>query len=191
MTAPALQYETCHAGAGLLKLAPVFWGLPRTAALLLGYLIEVQELEDAIFSFLNGIDVDTCGRFALEGLAKIVGEKRRPENTDTLRIFVKGKITVNRSDGTPPALAAVILSLTSGEVQVIDGYDEFRVLQITPPDPVDADAAAEMLDAAVQGGAKACWLTNAGAGGCARPGYGTAPDDTRRRGFVPRSDYHG
>jgi len=176
---------------GLLKLCPVFWGLPRTAALLLGYLQEVQALEDAIFSYLDGIDVDTCGRFALEGLAKIVVETRRPASTDTLRIFVKGKIAVNHSDGTPDTLAAVILSLTAGTVQVIDGYDEFRVLQITLPDPVDADAAAELLDAAVQGGAKACWLTNAGAGGCARPGYGTAPDDTRRRGLVPRSDYHG
>jgi hypothetical protein len=185
-----LEREPCVQGVGLLKLCPVFWGLPRTAALLLGYLQEVQDLEDAIFSYLDGIDVDTCGRFALEGLAKIVGETRRP-STDALRIFVKGKISANRSDGTPSALAAVILSLTSGAVQVIDGYDEFRVLQITLPDPVDADAAAELLDTSVQGGAKACWLTNAGSGGCARPSYGTTPDDTRRRGLVPRSDYHG
>jgi hypothetical protein len=186
-----LEHEPCYEGVGLLKLVPAFWGKPRIAALLLGYLQEVQALEDAIFSVLDGLDVDTCGRFALEGLAKIVGEPSRPENTDTLRILVKGRIAVNRSDGTPWPLARVIFSLTSGAVQVISGYDEFRVLQITLPDPVDADAAASLLDAAVQGGAKACWLTNAGAGGCARPGYGETPDSTRRRGTVPRSRYHG
>jgi hypothetical protein len=179
-------------GSGLLKLVPPFWGKPRIAALLLGYLQEVQTLEDAIWSVVTGLDADTCGRFALEGLAKIVGEPSRPASTDTLRTLVKGRIAVNKSDGTPSAIAAVIALLTSGTVQVIDSLEEVRVLQLTLPNPDDSDAAAGLLDDACDGGTKGCWLTNAGSGGCARPDYGdTTPDNTRRRGFVPRSNYHG
>ncbi|MFA5401389.1 MAG: hypothetical protein WC359_13150 [Dehalococcoidia bacterium] len=187
-----LQQNTTHMGAGLLKLVPPFWGKPRIAALLLGYLQEIQTLEDAIWSVATGLDVDTCGRFALEGLAKIVDEPRRPASTDTLRTLVKGRITVNKSDGTPDAIATVIALLTSGTVRVLDSLEEVRVLQLTLPNPDDIDAAVGLLDDACRGGVHVCWLTNAGTGGCARPNYGdTTPDNTRRRGLVPRSNYHG
>lgn len=188
-----MQYLNNHQATGLLKLVPPYWGKPRIAALLLGYLREVQALEDAIWSFVGGIDVETCARYALEGLAKIVGERARPANTETLRTLVRGRIAVNASDTTPPAIDAVIGVLTSGTVHVLDeGPREVRVLQLTTPNPDDPDAAADLLDAACAGGTKGCWITNAGAGGCARPGYGDAtPDRTRRRGLVPRSNYHG
>jgi hypothetical protein len=186
----ALQHLESH-NAGILKLVPPLWGKPRIAAWLFGYLAEVQALEDAIWSYVSGLDVDTAGRFALEGLAKIVGEPRRPANTETLRTYVQARIAVNRSDGTPAALAAVLALLTHGAVAVFSGLHEIRVLQLTLPNPADVDAAVELLDDAAKGGVRAVWLTNAGAGGCARPGHGETPDNTRRRGLVPRSDYHG
>lgn len=185
----ALQHIQSH-NAGILKLVPPLWGKPRIAAWLFGYLGEIQDLEDAIWSFVSGLDVDTCGRFALEGLARIVGETRRPASTDTLRVYVQARIAVNRSDGTPAKLAGVIALLTKGSVKVLSGRQEIRVLQITTPNPADVDAAVSMLDDACKGGVHAVWLTNAGVGGCARPGYGTTPDNSRRRGFVPRSDFH-
>ncbi len=184
-----LQYLQSHA-AGILKLVPPFWGKPRIAAWLFGYLNEIQALEDAIWSFIVGIDVDTAERFALEGLAKIVGEKRRPASTDTLRVYVQARIAANKSDGTPGAIATVIALLSHGTVLVLSGNREIRVMQLTGPDPADFAAASALLDAACKGGVHGIWLPRSDTC-CVRPGYGETPDDTRRRGFAPRINYYG
>lgn len=180
-----------HEPRGVIKLAPPFWGKPRIASWLVAHLAEVQAVEDAIWSYLDGLDVDTCGRWVLEGLARIVGESSRPADTEALRVYVKGRILVNRSDGTPSMVAALIAGLTTGEVHVLEDAEEIRVLQYTTP-PADADVAAILLDDAVAGGKQSCWITGAGAGSWALPAYGDAtPDLTRRTGVGLWSYRHG
>lgn len=187
----ALEQVSDHVPRGVIKLAPPLWGKPRIAAWLVSLLAEVQALEDATWSYLDGLDVDTCGRWVLNGLASIVGEPTRPDDTEQLRIRVKGRILVNRSDGTPSALAALIAALTAGEVHVLEHSEETRVLQYTDP-PADPDAAAELLDNACDGGGQSCWLTGCGAGSFALPAYGdTNPDLSRRIGVGTWSNRHG
>lgn len=182
---------TDHEPTGLFHLAPPFWGKPRIASWLLAYLAEVQAAEDAIWSYLDGIDVDTCERYALEGLARIVGEPTRPDDDEELRLRVKGRILVNQSDGTATSIAALIAALTTGEVHVLDDAEEIRVLQYDT-DPYDPDVAAEMLDEACAAGKESCWITGTGAGSWALPAYGdTDPDLTRRTGVGTWSNRHG
>jgi hypothetical protein len=183
------QVET-HEPRGLLKLAPPFWGLPRIASWLIAYLAEVQALEDAVWSYLDGLDVDTCERWVLERLASIVGETARPDDTEALRLYVKARILVNRSDGTPGAIAEVIQVLTDGEVHVLDHSEEVRVLQYTSP-PTDADVAAEILDDAVTAGKQSVWLTGCGDGSIRFPAYGAAGDASRRFGVGTWPAFHG
>jgi hypothetical protein len=186
-----LEQVTDHEPRGVIKLAPPFWGKPRIASWLIAHLAEVQELEDAIWSYLDGLDVDTCGRWVLEGLARIVGEDERPADTESLRLAVKGRVLVNLSDGTPGALAALIAVLAAGVVHVIEDGEEIRVYSYTVP-PVDPDVAASLLDEAAAGGKQSCWITGAGAGSFALPSYGDAtPDLTRRAGVGTWSDRHG
>lgn len=186
-----------HEPDGILKLAPPFWGKPRIASWLIAHLAEVQALEDAIWSFIDGIDVDTAERFALEGLAKIVGEPTRPADDEELRMRIKARILVNRSDGTPAALAALIAALSdvtgtgTYEVHVLEFAEETRVLHYTNP-PYDTDVAAEMLDAAADAGNQTAWLTGCGTGAVMWPDYNDAsPDSTYRFGVGLWPDFHG
>ena len=186
-----LEQVTDHEPRGVIKLAPPFWGKPRIASWLIAHLAEVQAAEDALWSYLSGLDVDTCGRGVLEGLAKIVGEPSRPTSTDALRVAVKGRVLVNRSDGTPSAIAALLAGLTPGEVHVLEDGEEIRALSYTTP-PIEPDTAAALLDAAAAGGKQSCWLLGCGAGSFALPDYGDpAPDLTRRLGVGLWSDRHG
>lgn len=188
-----LEHDQTHEGAGLLKLAPPFWGKPRIASILYAYLREVQALEDALWSYIAGLDVDTCGRWVLEGLAKIVGESRRPTSIDTLRTLVRGRVAVNASDGTPGAIARVISTLTAGTVQVLEIGEEIRVMQLDTLDPDDPDAAADLLDEACDGGAPSCWLTGCGTGSVRFPSYGdtSGADDAVCFGTGTWSNHHG
>jgi hypothetical protein len=177
----AFVQEPCHQGIGLLKLVPPYWGKPRIAALLLGYLNEVQALEDAIWTYLDGIDVDTCARFALEGLAAIVGESRRPADTEVLRIYVKARIAANRSDGTAIAIATLLAVLAADETFIVhEGTDEVRVLQLTGESPAPA-ASAAVLDETAQAGCRAVWLE------C----DGRLVRGVHAHGSVPRSKFYG
>lgn len=147
------QIDT-HEIDGLLKLAPDFWGKPRMAALLTGYLSEVQALEEGIFTFLNGIDVDTCGRFALIGLVKIVGEPSRPE-TEQLRALVKGRVIANKSSGTPADIVLVVEALTGSPGTLLEEDLAVRVLTVAAPAPA---AAAQVLDDACSADVSTAWL---------------------------------
>lgn len=187
-----LEQNVNHAIEGIVKLVPPFWGKPRLASWLYAYLLEVQEIEDILWTFLDGIDLDTCDRYALEGLAAIVGETRRPESDDTLRTLVRGRIAVNQSDSTAAAIYRVVDLLTEGTTKLLEFSEEVRILQTATPDPEDPDAAAELLDEACAGGKQSCWLTGCGSGSFALYGYGdTDPDDTRRMGVGTWSDRHG
>lgn len=186
-----LEQVTDHEPRGVIKLAPPFWGKPRIASWLIAHLAEVQAVEDAIWSYLDGLDVDTCGRWVLEGLARIVNEPARPADTEALRLAVKGRVLANRSDGTPGAIAALIEVLTAGVVHVLEDGEETRVLSYTAP-PVAPAVAAALLDDAVAGGKQSAWITGAGAGSFALPDYGDAsPDLTRRLGVGTWSERHG
>jgi hypothetical protein len=187
----ALEHYEGHEPTGTVKLAPPFWGKPRVASWLVALLAEVQTLETAIWSYVSGLDVDTCNRWILEGFAKIVGEDRRPASTDTLRTYVKGRIAVNQSDGTPSAIARLIAAVASAatvEVHEFDGH--VRVLQTGGTEPDDPDAAAELLDEACAAAVSSCWVTDAGATSFALPTTGET-DDARCMGTGTWSDYHG
>ena len=186
----AFEQVLDHEPRGVIKLAPPFWGKPRIASWLVAHLAEVQAVEDAIWSYLNGLDVDTCGRWVLEGLAAIVGEPTRPADTEQLRLRVKGRILINHSDGTPASIAALIAALTAGEVHVLEHSEEVRVLQYTSP-PYDVDIAAEMLDDVCAASKQSTWLTGCGTGSIRFPAYGATGDDSVRFGVGTWPAFHG
>ena len=117
-----LEHQTDIAPRGLLHLAPPFWGKPRMAAILLSIFEELQELEDAVWTVIDQIDVDVAPYFVLDLLAKIVGEERRPPTADGLRALIKGRILANRSSGTIPDIEDLCKALfaSTDRIQQID-----------------------------------------------------------------------
>lgn len=152
-----LEIERNHEAKGLLSLVPPMWGKPRIAAWLVSYLAEVQALEDALWTFLDGIDVDTCARFELVQLAALVGERTSPESTEVLRVRVKGRIAANRSSGTAADLCHVA-EILAGPGRFLQAAGVVRVLADPFDDLEQAQAAAALLQAAALGGVRAVWV---------------------------------
>jgi len=165
----ALEHNNGHVGDGLLKLVPAYWGKPRISALLVGNLLEIQALEDALWTYLDGIDVDTCARLELEGLARIVGEPTRPTDTELLRTRVKGRILANHSDGTAVDICAMVVALAGGPGTLLEFDHEVKVITTTAP-----PGALELLDATAQGAVATSWLVVPAATAFAWPDHADA-----------------
>lgn len=144
-----------HEPVGVLKLSPPNWGLPRLTALLVGYLAEIQAFETALQSVIDGVDVDTCERYALEGLAAIVGEPSRPSDTEELRGLVKARILVNRSNGQASDVATLVRALSGADGTILENDLTVRVLTDSVISP---QAAPGLLDACCAAGVHSAWL---------------------------------
>lgn len=180
----ALEINDTHAPAGLLKLVPPFWGKPRMAALLVVLLEEVQALEDAIWTVIDGLDVDTCNRWVLEQLAAIVGEPSRPTDDELLRTRVKGRILANRSDATAASVCALAEALSGETGQLLEFDRAVKVITLNEPPA----GSVELLDAGCAGTVAAAWLTE---GTFAWPDYNDpSPPSTGTIGVGTWSDYN-
>lgn len=173
---------------GLLKLIPPFWGKPRMAAILIGFLEELQDLEDGIWSVIDRLDVDSAPYLVLTWLAEIVGEPSRPADAEALRALIKGRILANRSSGTLPEIAALAAVLYADVQQVLEHTLTLRVL-LTSPGLADPGFAASLLDSAAAGTVRVDVLT---AGTFAWPDDADpSPPATGAMGTGTWSDSHG
>lgn len=63
-------------------------------------LVQVQELEDALWAVWTGRGVETATGYTLDLLGRIVGEPRQGEADPLYRIRIRARIQANLSDGT-------------------------------------------------------------------------------------------
>lgn len=91
-----------------------FWkNKPKVQGLLKSQLREIQEIEDVAFQLLNDRNVNDAVGVQLDVIGNLVGEKREGRNDEPYRQAILLRISLNRSDGTPPVILD-ILNLISG-----------------------------------------------------------------------------
>lgn len=90
-----------HEDQGINLLISQFKGRYRIEGWLKSVLHQIQDLEDANFEVGLAFLIDTAVDTALDALGVIVGQPRNGMSNDLYRIFIKAKIAVNRSSGTP------------------------------------------------------------------------------------------
>jgi hypothetical protein len=129
-----IEQITDHYQQALDKLIQRYKGKPRFAAMLKSYIRQVQDLENATWDVINSRDVDTCDETRLEVIGRIVGQPPAGQSTETYRLYVKVRIKVNRSDGSPETMKS-IARLLLGQGTTLT---ELPMLQkIAPKGPID------------------------------------------------------
>jgi hypothetical protein len=89
-----------HAPIGLARLIWKYRGdHPRIQAFLEAFLDEVQSLEDVAYDVLTGVWPWTAVGDQLDVLGRIVGQRRFGLVDNAYRIFILGRIFVNKADG--------------------------------------------------------------------------------------------
>jgi hypothetical protein len=110
MPAAPLDPIPDHVQQALGKLIMRFRDKPRFAAWVASHVQQIQDLEDAAWQVIGSRDVDTCDETRLRLLAKLVGQPVRG-TVDQLRLFVKVRIMVNRSNGSAPTILRIARTL--------------------------------------------------------------------------------
>lgn len=115
---PTLAHTTTHVADGLARLTQRWRGLPAVEALLSSHLVEVQEIEDALWSIL-ALTLETATGAHLDQIGALLGEPRVTLGDTKYQLVMQARILANRSSGTLPELAE-ILRLFAGVGYTLD-----------------------------------------------------------------------
>lgn len=121
-----------HADQGEALLLAQFRDRPRIKALLFSYLRRVQELEDAAFDVLVGRLIDDATGYLLEVIGRIVGQTNEGGwDDDTYRIFIKGRIRANKSNGHGDDIIDVINLVEAADFVLSEVYPAAMYVDFT------------------------------------------------------------
>lgn len=130
-----------HVNQALARLLEQYKNKPKLAALLTGFITEIQELEDVlnVLGTQRGIDVAVGAQ--LDGIGEIVGISRPPGMNDSDYLFlIKTKIIQNLNEGTAEEFIAAAQFFTNQTdyfyAEVYPAAVDYFVY--TPIDPVVA-----------------------------------------------------
>lgn len=112
-----LVYVSDHEQSGVDLLLEQFRGLPRIEGLLRSYLIQVQQLEDALWEILGSSILDNASDAQLDGIGDLMGEPRRGRSDALYRPAIRVRALINRCNGKHSEILAILtlhLGVASG-----------------------------------------------------------------------------
>lgn len=156
-----LVHKTDHVQEGKARLISQYVDKPRIVTLLGIYLKQIQDLEDAGWSILEGYDLNNATNAQLKVLGRIVGAEPADLNDENFRTLIRARIKALRSNGKPNELIAILAlaSADTAETPPVILYREF-----TPPGieiqlqtqigSISADVIDDLLQMAKAGGVR-------------------------------------
>jgi hypothetical protein len=146
---------TDHVEQGLALLLSQYKDKPRLAALLSSYLRRVQELEDAIWDVLVKRLIDNAVDEQLRMIGRIVGQANEGGwDDDTYRIFIKGRIRANQSNGHGDDVIDVLNLVEAADFVLSEVYPAAMYVDFATPTIADPLILMELARRAKGGGVR-------------------------------------
>lgn len=148
-----LEHVTDHEARGAALLSEQFKSQPKLVALLKSWLAQVQALEDAAYQLQVQRALATATGKNLDVLGAIVGQSRGGRTDSQYRIWIAGRVLVNKSRGRPPQLIAIASKLCEGPVEFREyATAAFIMYSHSPVLGTDGVEIAKLLKLAKAGG---------------------------------------
>lgn len=107
------EFETFdHIGRAFRRLLSQYRSKPRIVAFVRALARAANVCEEELFSVLISFDIDNANRNRLEIWGSLVGEQRGGLTDDEYRRFIKARMLVNTSNGTPDELIRILETVT-------------------------------------------------------------------------------
>lgn len=107
-----MEKKTTHEAEAIARLVPQYRNKARLEALLRVYARMIQGLEDAAWELLAAWDIDAQEGAQLDRIGAVVGQAREGRDDPTYRIWIRGRIALNRASGTVPELVDLVRRLS-------------------------------------------------------------------------------
>lgn len=115
-----------HIDQGLGRLTSVFSEAESLKVFLSAFLKQLEEVEEALLKLANQKDLTTVTGVWLDYIGYIVGQPRSGQDDEEYRQSLQLKISVNKSDGTHPAVSDIVKTYTeSDRVRIAEGILSF------------------------------------------------------------------
>ena len=152
-----------HAGR-VSRLIEQFKNKPDLEALIRSYLLQLQDVEDALFEIILERNLDVAVGVQLEAIGGIVQQPRTTSDDERFRTAIRARIAINLSNATPEDVIKVAsLLLVDGEAFRIreEPPAQLRVEVIDPLTSADVDLLFDLLEAADAAGVRLVLQWNA------------------------------
>jgi len=149
----SLAYVTDHEARGAALLTEQFKYQPATVALLKSWVAQVQALEDHAYELQVQRTLAGATGVNLEIVGALVGQGREGRSDAHYRLWIAGRILVNKSRGRAPQLIAIATKLTGGPVRLREySPAAFIIYADSPVTGSDGVEIAKLLKLAKAGG---------------------------------------
>jgi hypothetical protein len=151
-----MQPITDHAGRAVARLATQLRGKPKMQTLVRALARQAQEIEDAAWPILLET-VETAAGVQLDKLGRLVGQARSGRTDAGFRLWIRARVLLNRSSGTPEQILTLFTTLTAGSAARVVNEEQYPAgFVLRALGPVDEPRAlADVLHAAKLGGVRA------------------------------------
>lgn len=145
----ALTYSDDHQDRAAALLASQYQESQSVTGLVRDAVAEDQALEDLFWQEYTET-VDTAEGAQLDVIGRIVGQPRNGCTDPVYRMWLRARMLVNRSSGTPEDIIACISAITPGNaiVRVQEVFPAGIVVSLSSSVAPDPDAASAILKAA-------------------------------------------
>jgi len=148
-----IEQNNTHIADALANRIEQLKNKPDFAALLISYVTQIQDLEDALFEVLLDTTLDTSVGQQLDNIGEIVGELRLSRDDETYRTGLRVRILINKSSGTIEELLeiAVLFAPTSSLIELKEFPTASFVMEISDilvADPLQVVTALDQAKSA-------------------------------------------
>ena len=118
-----LSFKLNHVDEAIAHLLQQFKGLTNWPKVLTAFVEQIQDLENMFEDLISIPDLDTSTGEQLDVLGRIVGEARQGRSDSDYLIGLRGRILVNKSEGTPVDIIELLTVISDGSsVELIEYF---------------------------------------------------------------------
>jgi hypothetical protein len=141
-----LQKKQNHAEEAADNLIHQFKGKTKLEVLLRVFAKQVQELENVFFDLLFLRSLDKAFGFQLDELGRLLDLEREGRNDKTYRQWLKARIRLNLSSGTPEDIIALIRAMVGDkDVEIIESFPAHFDVKVNEPINVDGNQVSTLM----------------------------------------------
>lgn len=129
--------EINHTEVGISRPTSKLKNSPAFIKLLTVFLDKMDELESAFLELANQKDLESVTGIWLDYIGKIVGEDRKGRDDETYRKYLKLRVSINKSDGTPDIITEIMQSQVNADMaRIFEGRYAWGQVLLTKPSSI-------------------------------------------------------